>query len=210
MLLMVKLIDKKPDPDQFDQYWDVLKGEIQREHMLVEKLLTVGRLESGRANLHFSPILLGKLLNEVAAGFDIQARDKEVSLSLQISGNGSNDLVVYGDENALTQVFVNLVSNAIKFTTPGGEVKISAQGDSHHVYTAVSDNGIGIPSADVPLLFTRFFRGSNAVESEIPGTGVGLYIVQSIVEQHGGEIKVHSEVGKGSQFEVLLPVQPGD
>ena len=70
---------------------------------------------------------------------------------------------------------------------------------------SIIDTGIGIPSEDLPLLFTRFFRGSNAIENEIPGTGIGLFIVQSILEKHGGKIKAHSELGKGSQFDIWLP-----
>lgn len=117
-----------------------------------------------------------------------------------------DDAYVGGDESALTQVFVNLLGNAIKFTPSGGDIKISLQRMNAGIEVSIIDTGIGIPSEDIPLLFTRFFRGSNAILNEIPGTGIGLFLVQSIIEKHNGKIKVRSYVGNGSQFDVWLPV----
>jgi len=100
---------------------------------------------------------------------------------------------------------MNLMGNALKFTPASGSVTINLQRKNSGFEISVIDTGIGIPGEDIPLLFTRFFRGTNAIEEEIPGTGIGLFIVRSIVEKHGGEISVHSELGQGSQFDVWLP-----
>jgi PAS domain S-box-containing protein len=207
MLLMVNLIDGDSTPEEFKEFWEVLKNEIHREHMLVENLLNVGRLESGRTNMHLVPVDVGKLLEKVVTQFELPARDKNVSISLRILLEQADKAIVKADENALTQVFVNLLGNAVKFTPSGGSTEIVVQQNNLGVDVSFRDTGIGIPSEDLPLMFTRFFRGTNAIENEIPGTGIGLFIVQSIVEKHGGNIKVHSEIGKGSQFDVWLPAQ---
>lgn len=205
MLLMVNLIDGGTTPEEFKEFWDVLKSEIHREHMLVENLLNVGRLESGRTNLRFVPVDLGKLLEKVITQFELPAREKSVNISMRLIMESEKKAEARADENALTQVFVNLLGNAVKFTRPGGSVEVVVQEKNQGIEVSVRDTGIGIPSEDLPMMFTRFFRGTNAIENEIPGTGIGLYIVQSIVEKHGGKIKVHSEIGIGSQFDVWLP-----
>jgi len=114
-------------------------------------------------------------------------------------------VLVKADEISLTQVFVNLVGNAVKFTPAGGQVVVQIYAREAGYDITVRDTGIGIPTEDLPNLYSRFFRGRNAIENEIPGTGIGLYIVQSIVEKHGGKLTVKSEVGKGTTFVVWMP-----
>ena len=206
MLLMVNLIDGGTTPDEFAEYWDILRSELDRERTLVEDLLSAGRLESDRLDLHFSSFNLTELINQITHQIELPARDKNITITLKTSVelNGSPALI-HADEKALTQVLINLVGNAIKFTPPGGNIHIILQSIDSGFEISIIDTGIGIPSEDLPLLFTRFFRGSNAIENEIPGTGIGLFIVQSILEKHGGKIKAHSELGKGSQFDIWLP-----
>ena len=99
----------------------------------------------------------------------------------------------------------NLVSNAIKFTPAGGDVRVSLTPVNGVVRLEVSDTGIGIASAEQRRLFERFFRASTASDRQIPGTGLGLYIARAIVEAHGGSIAVRSELGEGTSFRVELP-----
>jgi PAS domain S-box-containing protein len=205
MLLMVNLIDSGPSPEEFKEFWDVLKGEIHREQMLVENLLNVGRLESDQIRFHFGRVNLSQLLPKVIGQFEIPAKDKNITISTHTSLEPGSAAYIRADENALTQVFVNLIGNALKFTPIGGQVDISLQKNNSGVQVSIVDTGIGIPGKDIPLLFTRFFRGANAIDNEIPGTGIGLFIVQSITEKHSGKISVQSEIGKGSQFDVWLP-----
>jgi signal transduction histidine kinase len=105
------------------------------------------------------------------------------------------------------QLLDNLVSNAIKFTPEGGEVRVSVGALNGAVRLEVADTGIGIPVEDQQRLFERFFRASTAADSQIQGTGLGLYIARAIVEAHGGEITFESEAGRGTAFRIELPVE---
>jgi signal transduction histidine kinase len=112
---------------------------------------------------------------------------------------------VLGDAAQLERVLLNLLSNAIKFTTDGGRVVVRVRATGSTVELEVEDEGIGIPEAEQEHLFLRFFRSSTSQERAIQGTGLGLTIVKSIVEHHGGEIHVRSQSGVGTTFTVRLP-----
>ena len=163
-------------------------------------------MESGQIDLRLSYFDLAEMLDKVVQQMNPQARKKQISILLQIiPALDQIPLQITADEKALIQVFVNLIGNAIKFTPPNGRVNITLQRVHAGFEVSISDTGIGIPSQDIPLLFTRFFRGTNAIEEEIPGTGIGLFIVHATLKKHGGKIKVSSELGKGSQFDIWLP-----
>jgi signal transduction histidine kinase len=206
MLLMVNLIDGGATKEEYQEYWDVLKSELGRERLLVEDLLAVARLESNQAQWHFRFIDSTKIVKQAVHLMELSAREKEVTLSLQIMDNlDETSRIIFADESSLIQVFVNLLGNAVKFTPAGGSINLNLMKNPSGIDFTITDTGMGIPSEDIPLLFTRFFRGTNAIQEEIPGTGIGLFIVRSILEKHGGTIKVRSELGKGSQFELWLP-----
>ncbi len=206
MVLMAHLMDGGGTQEEYREYWGVLKNELNRERMLVEDLLSVGRLENGNVNLHISTLDLAKLIEQVVDQMDMSAGKKHVAITFNPIRDSEDDIfLIHADEQALIQVFTNLLGNAIKFTPANGKVNITLCRANSGFEISVIDNGMGIPSADIPLLFTRFFRGTNAIEDEIPGTGIGLFIVQSTLKKHGGKIKVGSELGKGSQFEIWLP-----
>jgi signal transduction histidine kinase len=128
-------------------------------------------------------------------------RQKEIDLQVELN---SGLPLVLGDELQLDRVFWNLVGNAIKFTPRQGSVRLRSWAENGRVCGSVSDTGMGIPSEELPLLFSEFRRlkGSARVE----GTGLGLFIVKTIVEAHGGTVEAASEEGKGSTFTVRLPV----
>ncbi len=206
MLLMVNLIDGDVTDEEYDEYWNVLKSELNRERLLVEDLLSAGRLESNQAHLHFRFIDCCEVLKQSIYQIEQPARLKNVTLTLHLTEElDETAYIIHADENALTQVFVNLLGNAIKFTPSGGNIDVFMNRQVDGVFCSIKDSGMGIPSEDIPLLFNRFFRGQNAIQDEIPGTGIGLFIVRSILEKHDGNIKVHSELGKGSQFDIWLP-----
>jgi two-component system phosphate regulon sensor histidine kinase PhoR len=114
-------------------------------------------------------------------------------------------LVMVGFEDGLERVFMNLVSNAIKYTPAGGSVTVKAWGENSQIDVEVSDTGIGIPEDALPRIFTEFYRAKNAKALEMEGTGLGLAIAKDVVEQHGGRISVKSVVGQGTTFCVTLP-----
>ena len=206
MLLMVNLLDGDITREEYVEYWNVLKTELNRERMLVEDLLSAGRLESNQTHMHFRFIDVSDLMKQAIRQFDQPAREKDVILGLTL--NDTLDETAYllnADGGALTQVFVNLLGNAMKFTPSGGRIDVSMSRLLDGLSITIKDTGMGIPSEDLPLLFNRFFRGANAILEEIPGTGIGLFIVRSILEKHGGNIKVHSEIGKGTQFDIWIP-----
>jgi len=206
MLLMANLIDGDISQAEFKEYWDVMKSELSRERLLVEDLLCAGRMENGILQLQISNFNLEALIDEVIHQVEISARDKKLSIVLNIKKETETiSNFINADEKKITQVMVNLLGNAIKFSPSGGKIEILVEMLNSGTIIAISDNGIGIPSEDIPLLFTRFFRGTNAIEEEIPGTGIGLFIVKSIVEKHNGTLKVNSVLGKGSQFHISLP-----
>jgi two-component system, OmpR family, phosphate regulon sensor histidine kinase PhoR len=114
---------------------------------------------------------------------------------------------IRGEFNQLAQVITNLVANAINYTPNGSiTVRTSLEESQHQVCLEVTDTGMGISDADIPHLFTRFYRGERAGQTSIPGTGLGLSIVKEIVDLHGGQIAVQSQVGRGTTFKVFLPV----
>jgi two-component system sensor histidine kinase BaeS len=112
---------------------------------------------------------------------------------------------VNGDPLQMRQLFRNLISNAIKYSPKGSTVILAAKVEKGNVQVNVEDTGFGIPAADLPFIFDRFYRVRNGKNSELEGNGLGLAIVKSIVEQHGGQISVESEVDKGTCFTLSLP-----
>jgi len=114
--------------------------------------------------------------------------------------------VVRADPDRLKQVFVNLLDNAIKYNRDGGSISIHAEADEALLRVSVSDTGIGIPEADLPRIFERFYRVDKARSRELGGTGLGLAIIKHIVESHGGIVTVTSRLGEGSTFSFTLPL----
>jgi two-component system phosphate regulon sensor histidine kinase PhoR len=183
-----------------------MKSELDRERLLVEDLLSVGRLENNQVDLHFSSFNIGEFIDLIIHQVELPAREKSISILRKTDLDlDEATCLIHGDKKALTQVFLNILNNAIKFTPANGKITIVLKKKDFGFEISIIDTGMGIPAEDIPLLFTRFFRGANAIEEEVPGTGIGLFIVRSILEKHGGNIKVWSELGKGSQFDIWLP-----
>jgi signal transduction histidine kinase len=113
---------------------------------------------------------------------------------------------IAADRRRLAEVLQNLIDNAIQYTPPGGQIVIRAEADTSEVTFTVADTGIGIPQADQPRIFERFYRVDAARSREVGGTGLGLAIAKHLVEAHGGRIWVESEVGQGSQFHFTVPI----
>jgi signal transduction histidine kinase len=183
-------------------YLEVVERNAARLLALVNDLLFVARLQSGRLELELERVDVGRLVAESVASAKPQALSANVELRLRLSGA---DTAVRGDRRRLGQVIDNLVSNAIKFSPDAGTVDLTVDRRNGLVLIKVEDQGIGIPEAERERLFERFFRTQGALDRQIPGTGLGLYITKSIVEAHGGTVAAHSVVGEGSSFVVELP-----
>ena len=124
---------------------------------------------------------------------------RNISIKLM---NQETDFHIFGDKSGLQQVFINLINNAIKFSPKGSTIIVGIWKGNDQVHISIADQGIGIPSDAVPHLFQRFYRAKNVTIAEIPGSGIGLYIVKSIIEKLGGEINVESVPNSGTTFTV--------
>lgn len=201
--LMVDLLQQGGSQAEVAQFWDVLKAELVRQQILVDELLSAGRLEDGRLALRTGPVPLHDLLEQVLQALGPLLRAGQLHLECDCPG----DLPpLHGDRVYLHQILINLLTNAAKFTAPGGTVSVRAWCPSaRELACAIRDTGIGIPPVEVARLGERFFRASNAVCNEIPGSGIGLYIVHALVARHGGRLHCESELGEGTTMTLFLP-----
>jgi signal transduction histidine kinase len=186
-------------------YLEIVERNAERLLGLVNDLLFVARIQSGGVELERAEVDTATLVADSVASAKPVAAARNVTLQLRTSGGGT---AVYGDSRRLGQLFDNLISNAIKFSPDGGSVDVTVDAFDGLVRVRVDDRGIGIAEKERDRLFERFFRSTDALDRQIPGTGLGLYISKAIVDAHGGEIKATSTAGEGSSFVVELPVRP--
>jgi signal transduction histidine kinase len=186
------------------RFLDVVDRNSKRLLRLVSDLLFVAQIESGRLTLE-----LGEAKLQTIAEESVQAlRPAAEAGSIELRLDSAPVPALQGDPARLGQLLDNLVSNAVKFTPPGGRVVVALGASGDDVVLAVSDTGIGVPAAEQRRLFDRFFRASSAQERAIEGTGLGLTIARAIVDAHGGSITFTSVEGEGTTFRVRLPHGP--
>lgn len=173
---------------------------------LINDWLDLARINRGQLVEKFKPFDLRKSLEKLVEFMKPHARDSGVTVELLPF---PAPVEVLGDEATLEQVFANLLSNAVQYTRPGGEVRVEIRDSPEAVAVAVRDTGIGIAKEHLPFIFDQFFRVSRSESQKAKGTGLGLSIAKKIVEAHGGTIEVESEPGKGSVFTVLVPKNSG-
>jgi two-component system sensor histidine kinase ResE len=169
---------------------------------LVDNMLDLAKMDLG-TEPKLETIHLTGLLREIADEFQPQAQAKSQLLTLAKSRNG---LTVQADLLQLRQAIRNLVNNAIKYTPNGGTITLSLEPQTDTAKISIQDTGYGIPSADLPFIFDRFYRSQNQETKDIQGNGLGLAIVKSIIERHGGQVSVESKLGIGSCFVLTLPL----
>jgi len=191
--------------EEQNEYLGIVKSNVDRLMALINDLLDIARIESGRVQLKVEQVDLADLIKLVGQSMRPLVQGKDQTLSTEIEPNLPT---VMADRDRVVQVITNLVSNAHKYTQAGGSILVRAHTVDNMVKIDVKDNGMGIPADDVPKLFSRFFRVDSSLTREIGGTGLGLSIVKSIVELHGGAIMVESVQGEGSTFGFTLPLAP--
>ncbi|HEY1641391.1 MAG TPA: PAS domain-containing sensor histidine kinase [Streptosporangiaceae bacterium] len=186
------------------EYLDIVQRNAERLLRVVGDLLDLSSLEEGVARLDLAPVSVPMLAREsVRTGWSIAAVD-----GIRLDIDATDGPEVRADGSRMQQVLDNLISNAVKFSASGGRVEVKASHDDREWRIDVTDAGIGIPAEELSHLFDRFFRASNARESEVPGTGLGLPTAKAITELHGGRIEVVSTMGSGTTFTVYLPIEP--
>jgi two-component system phosphate regulon sensor histidine kinase PhoR len=197
----LEILGDHPDlPPDVARQLAVVERNAQRLHTLVTDLLDVARVREGSMTLLNDRVDLAELVSEAVAAVQPTADAAGTTLDWQ----PPETVVVHGDAHRLRQVADNLITNALKYTEPGGSVSVRLH-DGELAELVVSDTGMGIAEADVEQVFDRFYRASEVEARHIPGTGLGLSIVRDIVEAHGGSIAVTSRLGEGSTFTVSLP-----
>lgn len=180
------------------------KGYESNERMinLVNDLLDASRIEEGRFDYRFEDVKLEDILNIVIENAIPNIQKNKIDFKVE---NSNKAILVCADKEKIILALQNLVDNSIKYTPRGGIVKVSVKEETNIVKISVKDSGIGIPEDDQKKLFSKFFRASNVLRMDTDGTGLGLFIVKSIVEKHGGSVLIKSELGKGTEIEISLP-----
>jgi two-component system phosphate regulon sensor histidine kinase PhoR len=184
------------NPEVAERFLRIIERNTQRLDLLIQDLLTISALESGRVTLNLQPVALRPLAEKVFTDLKTRAEEKDVKLVNQLA-----DLSALADAHRLEQVFANLVDNAIKYGRAQGTVIVGGQkAEANKVELFVQDDGPGIPPEALDRVFERFYRVDKARSREQGGTGLGLSIVKHIVQGHGGTVWVKSEIGKGATF----------
>lgn len=200
------LHDPPEDEEQRTRFLVAVVREAQRMQRLVEDLLNLSRIESGRAAPQFTGANLHNIVGRVLTQLKGQADRAGVTLTNEVPP----DLRLECDPGQIEQVVYNLVSNGIQYTPAGGRVTVSGWTEGDKAALQVTDTGIGIPRADLPRIFERFYRVDKARSRATGATGLGLAIVKHIVDAHRGKVSVESEPGRGSSFTVELPTVQRD
>lgn len=192
------------NPAQHD-FTHQIQESCRRLQRIVDDMLDFARMEAGTFHLLFQDTSLGGLVHAELASLRPQAQEAQLELAIDLP---DEPLAVRADPKRLGQVLLNLVSNAIKFSPPGGRVRVSALREEDMARISVSDTGIGIAPEHLPRLFDKFFQVDPSLTRERGGAGLGLSISKVLVEAHGGRIGVTSEPAKGSTFWFSLPLAP--
>jgi two-component system, OmpR family, phosphate regulon sensor histidine kinase PhoR len=195
------------DPQNRTRFLEIILEHSRRLARLTEDLLMLSKMDAERLELEIRRLSVSQLVESCLETAQRRAAEKDLRISLNMPQRLPD---IAGDRRRLAEVLQNLLDNAIQYTLPGGQIMLSAETGEEEVILTVSDTGIGIPKADQPRIFERFYRVDVARSREAGGTGLGLAIAKHLVEVHGGRLWVESAVGQGSQFHFSVPLfDPG-
>jgi signal transduction histidine kinase len=207
---LLRLLEKQQtiDPDQLAKRLTTIQREANRLAMLSKDLTEVSRLQTGKLTFHTEVCDI----NHLVEGCVNHHREVLENSGLHTIGfdPAPQPVLVMVDQARLEQVIYNLLQNALKYSPEGGTVQVVINTDETQVQVQVIDQGIGIPSDDIPKLFSPFFRASNASSSNFTGLGLGLYLSKAIVEAFNGALTVESVLGKGTKMMFSLPLNSGE
>ena len=198
----VLLAGAKNDEEVVDRFLNTIVSETDRLSALIDDLMEIARRDSGITKVEKADTNVAEIINRALTAILPQAAQKDVKLEISVP----KALVGYCDDIQIMQLIRNLVENAVKYTPSGGTVEVAAQKSDSGLVIWVKDTGIGIPHGEIDRIFERFYRVDKARSRRLGGTGLGLSIVKDIVESHGGEISIETQLGRGSKFIVTLPL----
>ena len=187
---------------QQEKFLQIADQSTDRLNILISDLLDIAKIETGKLKMNLAPVNMKQILEDVVRRFEGEASKKGIKI---ISENPENAKEVMADRERIDQVIDNLVSNAIKFTSDNGSVTLTTADKGDFIQFGVRDTGIGISKAEQQNIFEKFYQVESGTTRISQGVGLGLAIVRSIVEMHGGQVWVESELGKGSEFKFILP-----
>ena len=190
------------DKETERQFLSVIESEVNRMSDLVTDLLQLSALDMKRTKLDFRKYSVDELVEKTLEKLDIAAREKNHMLTSNVTYPGK---AVF-DYEKIQRVLINIVSNAIKYTEPGGKINVSAEKKDGNIVFTITDNGMGIPSKDLSRIFDRFYRVDKARSRKMGGTGLGLAIAREIISAHGGEIDIQSVENKGTEVTISIPL----
>jgi two-component system phosphate regulon sensor histidine kinase PhoR len=191
------------DPQNRERFLGIIVEHARRLARLTDDLLMLSKMDADRLELEIRRLPVEQLVGSCIETAQPRAIEKDLRLSVNL---GKNLPDIAADRRRLTEVLQNLIDNAIQYTPAGGQIMVSGEATDSEVVITVSDTGIGIPQADQPRIFERFYRVDVARSREVGGTGLGLSIAKHLMEAHRGRLWVESEVGHGSQFHFSVPV----
>ncbi len=189
-----------------ESYFDIIVAECKRLTSLIDNMLDISKIESGNIEWNMSPLSIDDVIRQAVASMDSLFKEKELNLIIEIEKELPE---IIGDRDRLIQVIINLLSNAVKFTN-SGSVKCKAVYNTKSVIISIIDEGIGIEPGNTKIIFEKFMQIGDSLNEKPKGSGLGLTISKEIVEFHGGNINVRSELGKGSDFTITLPLYMKD
>jgi signal transduction histidine kinase len=187
------------EPELRDRFFQTIKEETKRLSGLIHDLLDLGRLEAGVTLLEIQAIALESVISRAIRAMEVRMQAKNVTVEVDVA-----DLRIMGDSERLLQAFLNLLDNAIKYSTPNARIFIAASGNKQQALISIRDQGSGIPETDLPRIFEQFYTTSRSSKN---GVGLGLAIARRIIEAHGGSITASSKPGQGAVFTLSLPLE---
>jgi len=199
-----KLMKMQFEDGDFANYLDNILSSGLHLLKIINDILDVSKIESGRMDFERAPLDPGEIIASCVSMMEVQAGERGVKLENRLSLPG--ELAIFGDAKRIRQIFINLISNAIKFNRSGGSVGIDARTEGAMLVVEVSDTGIGIKREHLSFIFEKFSQVNSDLNRDTQGTGLGLTISRMIAEAHGGRIGVRSVYGEGSTFTVSLPL----
>lgn len=196
----------REDAEARVRFLAIMDEQAQRMARLVDDLLSLSRIEMEEHSRPTDIVSVGGLLDEVTGLLEQQAAKRNVTVTLDLADGPAR---LMADRDQLSEVFENLIGNAIRYGRDAGEVRVTVRPEpAHHITVSIEDDGDGIPAIHIPRLTERFYRVDAARSRERGGTGLGLAIVKHIVSRHRGRLLIESKPGKGSRFSVVLPAEP--
>ncbi len=196
------ILDGTIPPEKQDYYLNIVSGEINRLSKMVTTMLNISKIETGNVDMNIEQFDITPKLVTTFLGFEQLISKKNIEI---VGFEDLQSATIHGDSAMIDQVIYNLADNAVKFTNEGGKITVSTTADKNYTYFAITNTGKGIPEKEIDKVFERFYKVDQSRSTDVKSTGLGLYLIKSIIDLHNGSITVESEVDSFTRFTVKLP-----